>query len=129
MKARCYQPNNDMFPAYGGRGIKICQEWLNDPAGFVAWALVHGYRKGVTIERRDVNGDYCPENCEWIEASLQNCNKTNSRFVEYRGEKLTISQWAKRAGISTAVLHGRLFKCGWPMERAMSAPLVWSKAA
>lgn len=78
MRDRCYYPNSDRYNAYGGRGIRICKEWLEDKNKFFEWALQNGYRDDLTIERIDVNGDYCPENCKWIPMSEQYKNKQSN---------------------------------------------------
>ena len=81
MKRRCYDETNSHYKSYGARGIKICDEWLNDKDGFVNfynWAMSNGYKEDLTIERIDVNGDYCPENCEWIPSYLQSLNRQTS---------------------------------------------------
>ena len=75
MKSRCYRNKDIHYPAYGGRGITICKEWLDDPKSFYDWALANGWKEGLTIERIDVNGNYCPENCKWIPMSEQYKNK------------------------------------------------------
>lgn len=90
MHDRCYYPNSDRYNAYGGRGIKICDEWLHDKNSFFSWALQNGYQEDLTIERIDVNGDYCPENCKWIPMHEQYKNKQSncSKLPEaYKGEK------------------------------------------
>ena len=69
MRSRCYNPNNPTYPRYGGKGIKICDDWKNSLGAFVDWSLTHGYQKGLTIDRIDPRGDYCPENCQWITRS------------------------------------------------------------
>ena len=66
MKVRCYNPKYHAFNAYGGRGITICDEWRNNTAAFIEWALSHGYRDDLTIDRMDVNKGYEPSNCQWI---------------------------------------------------------------
>lgn len=86
MKARCYNPDSQNWRWYGNRGIKVCDEWLDDSDKFVLWALKEGYiyypdkQKGdqLSIDRKDSNGNYCPENCQWI-PHRQNCAKTTKR--------------------------------------------------
>lgn len=75
---RCYYKCSQRYNAYGGRGIKVCDEWKNDRTKFFEWALENGYSDELTIERIDVNGNYCPENCKWIPASEQYKNKQSN---------------------------------------------------
>lgn len=77
MRSRCYNPNNTHFDWYGGRGIKICDEWRHNFKNFVEWAMKNGYQDGLTIDRIDPDGDYCPDNCRWISRS------ENSKKVFY----------------------------------------------
>lgn len=69
MKTRCYNKNNPSYPRYGKKGIKICDEWMNDRRTFVEWALSHGYKEGLTIDRIDPDKGYSPDNCQWLTRS------------------------------------------------------------
>jgi len=82
MKMRCYNPNADCYKNYGGRGITICQEWLDDPAAFVRWSLQNGWAPGLTIERKDNDGNYTPENCVWATRTQQGRNSRNCKLTE-----------------------------------------------
>lgn len=79
MRNRCGRPTASDYKYYGGRGIKICTEWANSFEAFYSWAISNGYTDELTIDRIDVNGDYCPENCRWVTMKVQNQNKRNSR--------------------------------------------------
>lgn len=79
MKQRCLNPNNPKYSRYGGRGIKICTEWL-DIVGFYNWAINNGWQNGFTIDRIDNNGDYCPENCKWVSVSENSRKKSTTKI-------------------------------------------------
>lgn len=129
MRARCYNPNNDDYKHYGGRGIKICDEW-QDYETFQSWALRNGYVDGLTIDRIDVNGDYCPNNCRWITMDEQKANKRNTVYVTAFGETKRLVEWAKEYGMKYQTLEKRI-KNGWLIEDALTVPVGsrtrWSK--
>lgn len=105
MKQRCYNPNNSNYKNYGGRGIKICDEWIKNSNSFYKWSRENGYISNVntfecTIDRIDVNGDYCPSNCRWVPMKTQQNNKRNNRNITINGVSMTISQWATKYGIT-----------------------------
>lgn len=121
MKTRC-NDLNDPYHAkdYSTRGITYCDEWeVYEP--FRDWALSHGYRDDLTLDRIDVNGNYCPENCRWTTMTVQQRNKRNNRYIEWNGETCTLSEWSERTGISSSVISRRL-KQGWNVGRALSVP-------
>lgn len=93
MKDRCTNPKAVQYPYYGGRGIKLCDEWAEKKTGRIAfyeWAMKNGYEEGLSIDRKDVNGDYSPENCHWVGKGMQSFNqrqrksKSGVRGVYYR---------------------------------------------
>lgn len=95
MVSRCYSKSNKSYKYYGGRGIKIHKEWLDNPLSFYNWAINNGYKDGLSIERIDVNGDYEPSNCKWILMKEQNCNTRRTIYIrhnniEYQLNKLCI---------------------------------------
>ena len=120
MKNRCSDPDSTAYKYYGGRGISVCTEWLNfEP--FMKWALESGYTDFLTIDRIDVNGNYCPSNCRWTNMSVQANNKRTSRYVEYKNEKHTISEWSRLIGINKTTIRCRL-NAGWSPEEALFLP-------
>lgn len=125
MHERCYNKNCKSYKDYGGRGIKICEEWLNDFKKFYTWAYENGYdstKNGndCSIDRIDVNGDYSPINCRWITKKQQANNRRNSRYITYNGETHTLAEWSNMYNISQRLLWARLFKLKWDIEKALT---------
>lgn len=118
MKDRCYNNKSKSFSCYGGRGIKVCDEWLTKFDNFYNWAINGGYKKTLTLDRIDTNDDYCPENCRWATMREQNNNRRNNHYIEYNGEKLTLTQWANRYGVNPNTLRSRL-KSGKSLKNAL----------
>lgn len=92
MKDRCENPQCEAYHWYGGRGISICKEWSESKDAFEAWAKSSGYVFGLTIERIDVNGNYCPENCKWVSHREQSYNKRNTVYIHYKGKKVALAR-------------------------------------
>lgn len=99
MKSRCYNPKCNTFNNYGKRGISVCDEW-NEFQPFMEWALSSGYNNELTIDRKDVNGNYEPANCRWATYKEQGNNQRTNRLATYSGETKTITQWAEIWGVS-----------------------------
>lgn len=110
---RIYNKNSPNYPQYGGRGIKICDEWNNKDTGYGAfkeWSLNNGYCEDVhdlSIDRIDVNGDYCPENCRWTNNLVQQANRTVSAYIHYDRWVYPISIWSRITGIGKTTLKWR----------------------
>lgn len=121
MKQRCYNPKNPEYKNYGLRNIKICDEWLNDRLKFINWAYKNGYKDNLTIERINVNGNYCPENCKWIKKEDQLKNTTRTKYITINGETHYLSEWIRISGISNSCYHARKHK-GYNDEEA-----IWGK--
>lgn len=79
MIQRCTNPKRAEFKYYGERGICVCEEWRNSFVAFYEWAISNGYAEGLSIDRIDVNGNYCPENCRWVDMKTQQNNRRNNR--------------------------------------------------
>ncbi len=122
MRGRCKNPGVLCYKDYGGRGIKVCDEWESSFIAFLAWAVQAGYQDGLTIDRIDVNGDYSPQNCRWATRLEQSRNKRNSRFLEFQGERKTLSEWAEITGIPLNLISGRYTR-GWSAERIFCEPI------
>lgn len=118
IRERCNTPTSTIYKNYGGRGIKICKEW-DDFKVFREWALTHGYNDSLTIDRIDVNGNYEPNNCRWVTYKKQANNKRNNRYIEYRGQVKTMTEWAELYNIKLATLWARLNR-GWSIEKALN---------
>lgn len=95
MKKRCYNPKCKAYKNYGGRGIYICDEWLQDRRKFVEWGLSHGFKPILSIDRIDVNGPYAPWNCRWVDDKTQANNKTTNTVMTVNGITKTLSEWAE----------------------------------
>ena len=109
MLDRCYRKNANNYSDYGGRGIKVCEEWLNIE-NFEKWVKESNYKKGLTIDRIDVNGNYEPSNCRWATKKEQDNNRRNTVYIEHNGVFHTISEWAEITGINRSTLNNRYYR-------------------
>lgn len=114
IRRRCYDPKNSRYHNYGGRGIKVCERWLENFENFYEDM---GDKPGpeYSIDRIDVNGDYCKENCKWSTDKEQANNKTNNRYLIFNSEKLTITEFSKRINISQNTIR-KYLSLGWTTE-------------
>lgn len=119
IKDRCYNPKNQDYKHYGGRGITVCEEWKNDFLSFYNWALNNGYGEGLTIDRIDVNSGYHPENCQWVSMVEQSNNRRNNKVITFRGESLTVAQWSRKTGVKYGDIQNRL-NYGFSFEEAIN---------
>lgn len=94
MKNRCYNSKNTGYKNYGGRGIQICQEWLDDFINFYTWAIDNGYDDNLTIDRINNDKGYSPDNCRWVNKTVQNNNTSRNVYTTINGKSKTLSQWA-----------------------------------
>lgn len=119
MKQRCIDANSTSYHNYGGRGIKVCDDWLYDYTKFYDWALANGASKGLTLDRIDIDGNYEPSNCRWVDLITQANNTRQNRFIEYNGKRLTVIQWSRKTGIAEATIRARLDKYGYTVAEAL----------
>lgn len=122
---RCYKEDDPQYKNYGARGIAVCEEWKNNFENFYKWSLCTGYKDSLTIDRIDVNGNYCPENCRWASMEAQANNKTNNVRIAYKEKQYTIAEFSKIIGIKTATMWNR-YKSGWSVEE-MSNPMLYPR--
>lgn len=123
MKRRCETTKAEKAKkGYLNRGITVCKEW-HDFSIFQKWALSNGYTDLLTIDRINNDGNYCPENCRWVDYEIQANNRRTNVNLTYQNKTQTIAQWAKEIGMKYNTLDERLRK-GWSVERALSTPVM-----
>jgi len=116
LKQRCYNTNCKKYPIYGGRGIKVCDRWLESFSNFLE--DMGEKPKGFTLDRVDNNGDYSKENCRWATPKEQALNRRTNRLITFNGQTKTITEWAHELGIFHNGLSKRLKTM--PLEKALS---------
>ena len=121
MKRRCFNPKNQFYYCYGGRGITVCDEWKDSFEAFREWAYSSGYDEYLTIDRVNVDGNYEPDNCRWVTMKEQSNNKRTSHFLTFNGETKTIAQWSEATGFSYPTLFMRI-KRGLSAEETLLTP-------
>ena len=123
IKYRCNNPNSPEYDIYGGRGIKVCEEWERNYAAFRKWALENGYdatakRNECTIDRIDNDGDYKPDNCRWTDERTQSNNRRSSKYLTIDGERKTVTEWSRVSGVGPKTILYRL-RNGWEVKDAV----------
>lgn len=120
MLERVDNPRSPSFATYGGRGIRVCERWRD----FLNFYADMGSRPSAdySLDRKDVNGDYTPENCRWATRKEQQRNRRVNRLITLDGLTLTLAEWAERTGILAITLAARL-RTGWSVEKALTAPV------
>lgn len=124
MKERCFDKKNKDYELYGGRGIMVCGEWLgeNGYLRFAEWAKSNGYEDGLTLDRIDVNGNYEPGNCRWVDIRAQSNNRRSNRLIEINGETKTLAEWCRIYGMNYGTVEDRICY-GWDEKRAIMTPV------
>lgn len=131
MKNRCYSPKNERYANYGGRGIEICDEWL-DYTNFRDWAIKSGYNKELTLDRIDVNGNYEPSNCRWVNIKEQCNNRTTNILIEHEGVTYTMMEFCEKFKMDYGTVYHRykrgdrsfeeLTRAKWTKKQYMKIP-------
>jgi hypothetical protein len=121
MKQRCFDENSTFYRDYGGRGITVCDRWLD----FVNFFADMGNRPSTkhTIERINNDGNYEPSNCRWATRKEQANNRRSRRILELNGERKSLTEWATQLGIDKRRLHYRLNVLGWSVEKTITTPI------
>jgi hypothetical protein len=120
MRQRCNNPNRPDYSRYGRRGIRVCEEW-DDYVSFRKWALENGYNDNLTIDRIEVNGNYEPSNCRWVDNFVQANNVRTNHIIEYKGKKMTMADFAKFLGMSYSTIQHRIER-NWSIEKIVNTP-------
>ena len=105
MKTRVTNKKQDSYNRYVNRNISMCDEWFNDYSAFQKWALENGYQENLTLDRIDNNGNYCPENCRWVDRVIQANNRRTNVILEMNGIKDTMANWSKKLNIPYYILQ------------------------
>lgn len=108
MKERCERPNHSSYKNYGARGISVCDSWKDDFDCFYQWAIANGYSNGLSLDRIDNDGNYCPENCRWATVKEQCRNKRNSVITSTPIGKMTVAEYCEKTGANPFVLYSRI---------------------
>lgn len=117
MKERCQNPNHGAYARYGGRGIKVCKRWQKFEHFLADNEIL--FREGLSLDRRNNNGNYSPRNCRWITKKEQSNNRHDNLFLEFNEERLTCAEWARRIDIKEVTLRKRI-QAGWSSEKALT---------
>jgi len=121
MKKRCYDSTHKQYKDYGGRGITICDRWIASFDAF--YADMSPRPAGLLLDRRDNDGPYSPANCRWVSRSESNSNRRNCIYVYYHGERITLKEASRRAGLKYRRVHKRIIEHGWTVEMALTLPI------
>jgi hypothetical protein len=122
MRQRCYYSNYIEYYLYGGRGIKVCDDWRDNFSSFYEWAMTSGYSDNLTIDRINVNGDYEPVNCRWVTGKAQANNRRNNHYIKFENQTHTMAEWARIKNIPYSCLEERINKLHWTIEDALNIP-------
>lgn len=134
IKYRCYKCSDPAYPQYGGRGVRMCDEWLKHPEKFIQWGLEKGWKKGFQVDKDIISKRmgiaallYSPTMCCLVTSKENNNARRNNRIVEYKGETKSLLTWSEILGINFGTLYRRLYIDKWTPEKAFETPLYLSR--
>lgn len=122
MKARCQKTYAKHYEKYGGRGIKVCDEWNKSFNSFREWALNNGYQENLTIDRINNDGNYEPSNCRWVTRKEQSNNLRTNRILYYDGEYKTMAEWCNILNLKPSFIRKRLDRTNNDLDKALKLP-------
>lgn len=119
MKSRCNNPNISNYNRYGGRGISVCQEWLDDFMAFYEWSIKNGYSDDLSIDRINNDGNYEPCNCRWVTIKEQANNRSTSRYIDVNGQMFTVAQFSEIYNIKSQIFITRRLDKGFNYKQIL----------
>lgn len=122
MIRRCSIETETHFNRYGGRGIKVCDEWVDNYLEFKEWAMKNGYDEKLSIDRIDNNGNYTPENCRWVDVKTQSNNRETNVLIKYQGVERTLKEWCTLLNLNYNTVHYR-YENGYEIDEMFKSDL------
>lgn len=123
MIGRCYDDRVEAYSAYGKRGICVCDEWKHDYIIFYSWAIKNGYEKGLTLERKNNNGNYEPSNCKWATRREQANNRRTTHYVKLHGDSMSMADACRLLKLNYKIINQRVKRDGLSFEEAILIPI------
>jgi len=124
MVSRCKNETNRAYHRYGGRGIRVCEEWQDSPSAFYDWAFANGYRDDLEIDRINNDMGYKPGNCRWVTSTTNQNNRGNNRRITVGGVTKTLAEWAKEIQVDRMTIDRRISLLGWSELDAVTTPAL-----
>lgn len=129
IKRRCYNKKAKDYPRYGGKGVRMCEEWKDDYKAFYIWAMANGWAKGMQVDKDQKAKElkmpallYSPETCTVVSCKENQNSRSDNIVVEYKGETKTLSQIAEKYGVKYHMLWSRYITLKWDLDRAINTP-------
>lgn len=123
VKNRCKNKASKDYPRYGGRGIKVCEDWDKNFTSFYDWSMANGYSDDLTIDRIDNDKGYSPDNCRWVGREVQVLNTRKNHYLTLNGRTQTMTEWCRELGINKNTLRTRVSRLNWSDEKALTTPV------